>query len=187
MKSKNRYLLVAGLVLLTIIGSSFSSVFSKRLIPETLQGNWTGIPIVTVRTFEQGRFHFTRNPDSVKLSITISEDGTVTGKLGTAVFDGCQMKKNRGSLSRKLNLFSDYVITGKLTGPIFPTDPIAVKVISMPLNQKDGHLKGSLFQKQFITGIYPMADINLHNESQTYSNAPEIETLTDAGSAPITP
>ena len=133
-------------------------------IPESLVGTWKGKDKVTVRTKVNGEFVFIAAPDSLPLIINIQSDGTITGNLGGAVFNNCKVSKNRGELGKKLNLATDFVIKGELSGKIFENDPEANKKISMPFDNKNGNLKGSLFQ-MFGLDLYPVADVNLFKEN----------------------
>lgn len=141
---------------------SFSGFYGRRSIAESVQGTWTGMQKVTVRTFHHMKFSYMPYPDSVQLTVTISESGDVSGTIGNAVFTGCHAKKNRGALGRKLNLFTDFVIAGKLIGPIFPGDPGGTRFISLPFYQQSDKLTGSLFDKQGIVGVYPMVNVSLY-------------------------
>lgn len=161
MKHKGLYLVIAGIVLLLLFGYAYSEYGINERIPQSVIGTWTGKHKVTVRIKEEFmKYNFIPSPDSTSLSLTINENGFISGTLGTATFKNCIIKKNRSEISKKLDLYSDYVITGKLSGVIFPTDPVILKEISFPLNLENNCITGCIFQKDG-TEIYPMTNVNL--------------------------
>ena len=133
-------------------------------VPESLVGKWEGKDKVTVRIKVNGEFVFIKAQDSIPFIINIQSDGTVQGSLGGAKFNNCKISKNRGELGKKLNLATDFVIKGDLSGKIFENDPEVIKKISMPFDNKNGNLKGSLFQ-MFGLDLYPVADVNLFKKN----------------------
>jgi hypothetical protein len=131
-------------------------------VPEVLIGNWAGQQKATVRYNKDKTrgYQFIKAPDSVQMVLTFAGNGRVSGSFGSARFEGCQVMKNRGWVASKLNIGDDYIITGKLTGPIFPADTLMIKEISLPFDLDNGKLSGGIFQKQGM-GVFPMAGVHL--------------------------
>ncbi len=142
---------------------TYSDTFSETnwTPPQSVKGDWSGKHLVVVRTKTDGKFIFLKTKGAVDFKISIQQDCKVFGSLGTAVFEGCVIQKNRGWIAKKLNLKTDYVIQGKLVDAIFPEDVIKSKTISMPFNLENGRIKGSLFQIEGLIDMFPMVDISL--------------------------
>lgn len=153
----------SGLLLIALL-YCISVACTNWTVPESLIGTWKGKDLVTVRIKENGEFKFIKAPDSLEFKIEIHKDGSVTGNLGKAVFSKCKVNKNRGELGKKLNLATDFVIKGELEGKIFENDPEPSKKISMPFDNKNNNLKGSLFQ-MYGFDLYPIADVNLFKQN----------------------
>ena len=128
-------------------------------VPAHLVGDWQSKQKVTVCHKQNGKFIFIAAPDSILVKFRIDTDGNVIGQLGNASFTNCKVLKNRGDLGRKLNLATDYVIKGELTGAIFEGDPHTKKEISAPFDIKENKMSGSLFQ-MFGIDLYPMTGMD---------------------------
>ncbi len=111
--------------------------------PETLVGTWEGgARVFGVKGAESGK-------DSVRVSITLSADGTVTGKVGNALFHGCRAASNRGWISRALNIRTEYIVHGgTLEGPVVPGDTETSRTFTLPFSFRDGGLKGGMMIKK---------------------------------------
>ncbi len=138
-------------------------------IPKPLLGTWHGdttvrLPIVFVPEPDDDPSDDVVLP--VALTITIHDDGTVTGTVGDAQLVDCVLKQNRGELGRQLKLATDYIIMdGYLRGPIVPEDETPEKNLTIPFNLVDGNLRGTLFWMK--EGKYPLPllpQIELVNE-----------------------
>ena len=87
----------------------------------------------------------------LRVTVKIEADGNVTGTVGDATLINGRFKRNRGWLGRKLNLATDYIIEGKLCGPVVAAEGITRKSVSIPLNFIGGafvggvHTSGSKF------------------------------------------
>ena len=53
-------------------------------------------------------------------------------------------KRNRGWLGRRLNLKTDYIIVGKLDGPVVASERIFRSGVSMPVNFAGGVFTGGV-------------------------------------------
>jgi len=151
--------LILGIIIL-IIGYNLLESFTSWAVPDQLHGEWIGNLKVAVRFNNNGKFTFVTAPDTVNLNLIVKENGDVSGIFGAAAFESCSICKNRGWISKRLNLGTDYIISGNLTGAIFPTDTIVTKRISFPFNMENHIISGSMFQKQGM-GVFPMADIRI--------------------------
>jgi hypothetical protein len=100
-----------------------------------MTGYWNGNARIIVSWCAQTNLH---------VAVTIHNDGTVTGAIGDALLEDGHLKRNRGWLGRKLHLKTDYIITGKLTGPIIAQEKITRSAVSVPLNFTQGTFRGGV-------------------------------------------
>lgn len=125
-----RLLLLVG-VLLTLC----SSCSAESVVTPAMVGHWEGTAHIIVSWCHQ---------KNLTVTIDIFADGSVTGKVGDATLvEGC-FKSNRGWLGRKLNLATDYIVTGKLDGAIVAAEGITRDVIYIPLNFNDNSFVGGI-------------------------------------------
>ena len=64
--------------------------------------------------------------------------------VGDAILTDGRLERNRGALGRKLNLATDYLITGKLNGSIVRSESITRESVSIPLNFSGGEYTGGI-------------------------------------------
>ena len=96
-------------------------------------------------------------PRLVEVSITIAADGKVSGKVGTAVLQQCQLQANRGWLGRLLNLKTDYIVRGGyLEGPVWPGDVVTKRSFTIPFNLREGELVGTVMVLQSWRYPHPL-------------------------------
>jgi hypothetical protein len=147
----------------SVIGSAtlamlaFVPVHAQSL--DALIGTWTSRQVVSVRSRSAtGKYEFRR--DTVALQLVVAPDGTVRGTIGGAALMDGTLRRNRTWIGRALHVKTDYVIKGRLVGPVIPSDTIAEKKISAPFNLKNGATTGSLFH---LVGwdLYPMSGFEL--------------------------
>lgn len=137
---------------------------SDWVMPKELAGRWTGNEIITLRFDAKGKpYAFVKSKDSLPVIFIINNDGTVEGTFGNAKLTGCRVNKNRNAIGRALNLATDFVITGNLTGPVFQEDTIVFRNISAPFDMKNNTISGSIFQRDGLD-LFPMAGLNLTKE-----------------------
>jgi hypothetical protein len=107
--------------------------------PDSLVGTWeAGARVFGVKDAGTAA-------DSVRISITIHKDGTVSGAVGGATLNGCRAASNRGRISRALNIRSEYIVhNGTLEGAVFPVDTETRRTFTIPFTIRDGVLKGSV-------------------------------------------
>ncbi len=113
----------------SIVGAS-----EWRPAPEMI-GHWDGNGRIIVTWCEQ---------TNVAVALQIKDDGTVSGKVGDATLENGRIERNRGWIGRKLNLKTDYVITGRLSGPIVASEEITRSAVSMPFNFRNDAFVGGL-------------------------------------------
>jgi hypothetical protein len=133
-------------------------------IPAELPGTYTGKERVIVRYNNDGQFFF--REDSVLVSLIIESDGQISGMVGEAAFEKCNVKTNRGWISRQLNIKTDFQISGMLEGYIFSKDTVTNKNVKIPFNLDDGVIKGSIFlmNKGQDFPIIPHLKLTKHND-----------------------
>jgi hypothetical protein len=132
------------LSLLVLAASSHAYAESPMFPPAEMIGTWTN----TVEVF--GPFKVQPYPsqapeDHQTVTVTINADGTVSGKIGAAVFKNCSVSRNRGWLGKNLNVKTDYIIQGgTLEGKVTPKDPGTNSKFTIPFNLEKGTLKGTI-------------------------------------------
>ena len=163
MKNKfiNSILILVAAVPLVLIVVYFIQVGVPLTIPPSMTGYWTGNQKIRVRSYINNAYIFHSSPGPVLLQLKISAGGRVEGRLGTAFLQECAVVRNRGWITRLINFSADYMISGKLAGPVFPGDTIPVKGIRVPFYQySDLSIDATIFQSKGYE-IFPMADIHL--------------------------
>jgi hypothetical protein len=81
----------------------------------------------------------------VETALTISPEGKAEGRIGGATLSGCVVLENRGWLGRLLHIKTDYIIRGRLVGPVAPNSEGGVHSISAPFDVDGGHMDGAVF------------------------------------------
>ncbi len=134
----------SALCLIVLIISIFIlTACSETVIPYDLPGTYSGKEIVLLKYDKDGQYLF--KDDTIQVSVIIGNQGEVSGMVGEAALEECKVTRNRGWLSRQLNIKTDFIVNGKLIGKAFEKDSILNKNISIPFNVNNGELKGSLF------------------------------------------
>ncbi|MEJ2693125.1 MAG: hypothetical protein P8166_08735 [Candidatus Thiodiazotropha sp.] len=104
-------------------------------LPDTLVGHWEG----------QTKSIVVWAADAIiDIAVDIQRDGRVSGKVGNAALYNASIVVNRGKLGRLLNIKTDWLIKGKLLGPLLSEGNIRRDSVTMPVNLVDGHLLGGL-------------------------------------------
>ena len=104
-------------------------------VDPSMPGIWTGEGEIIVAWCEQKK---------LPVSLEIAPDRSVTGKIGDAKLVDGKLKRNRGAIGRKLNIKTDYIITGRLRGAIVETEGITRAGVSLPLNFDGKRFSGGL-------------------------------------------
>lgn len=135
-----------GTAVLAILGLLLTAAASpaKDFPPQELVGTWKG----NVEIF--GPFKIEPYPskapeDHQDVILTITSSGTVSGRIGQALFSGCTIHRNRGWLGRKLNIRTDFIILGgHMEGKVAPRDKGDRHAFTIPFNITDGKLAGTI-------------------------------------------
>jgi hypothetical protein len=133
---KFRYLLI-------LVSIAAFTACNEWTIPDSLPGLYTGKEHVIIRYENGGQFIF--RDEYAQVSLLIDSVGHVTGMVGEATFEQCNVLQNRGWIGRQIGIKTDFLIKGSLQGYTFPKDTLFNKNISIPFNIVNGELKGSLF------------------------------------------
>ena len=146
--------LIATIVALLALGCSWAS---ESLVTSAMTGHWEGNARIVVSWCRQ---------TILPVKVDINADGSVNGTIGDALLNEGHFQSNRGWLERKLNLATDYIITGNLEGSIIAAEGIVRKRVMMPLDFKEDSFTGSVntkplkflgrdFAAGFLTLIHP--------------------------------
>jgi hypothetical protein len=132
---------------------------ADETVTNALVGHWQGSARIVVDWCKQQR---------LPVAIDINSDGSVTGKIGDAKLKNGRLSQNRGWIGRKLNLATDYIIKGDLTGPIVATEGVTRSSVSIPLDLANNtlvggvHTSGSKFGGK-TDGILSAASLSLNH------------------------
>lgn len=150
----NIFLLLALIVSITSCGN--------WIVPDTLVGNWTApADTIVVRTREKGEgFQFYTNAASIDMQI--KADKTVSGHIGSAVFDNGVLKRNPGNPERT---GVAYIIACGTIGAIYPGDPLPEKEVELWILPVENQVEAEL---RFTSGgaVMPMGDFVFSKSDQ---------------------
>ena len=105
------------------------------VVTSEMAGDWVGDAGIIVKWCAQTNLH---------VSVTIQSDGSVSGEIGDATLVNGVFKQSRGWLGRKLRVKTDYVLVGKLSGPLIAAEGIERSRVSIPVNFADGVFSGGV-------------------------------------------
>jgi hypothetical protein len=108
---------------------------ADEAVAHAMVGPWQGSARIVVDWCKQQR---------LPVAIDIKSDGSVSGKIGDATLKNGRLSRNRGPIGRKLNLATDYIIKGDLTGPIVATEGISRSGVSIPFDLTNNTLVGGV-------------------------------------------
>lgn len=123
-----------GVVLVTLLTGGNASA-DERIVTPAMAGHWEGSARIIVTWCQQ---------TNLPVAVDIRADGSVTGKIGDATLTNGSLKRNRGWLGRKLNVKTDYIITGSLSGPIVAAESITRSSVKVPVNFRGGTFVGGV-------------------------------------------
>jgi hypothetical protein len=126
---------VRWLAILLLVPPLLVSCASRSLPTPALVGHWEGNDRIIVSWCRQ---------TNLPVKLDIDADGSVAGTVGDANLRGGRFQRNRGWLGRKLNIETDYIITGNLDGAIVAAEGIKRKHVMMPCNFDGSVIKGSV-------------------------------------------
>jgi hypothetical protein len=104
-------------------------------IPDGVVGSWTGTADIVVSWTIQKKLN---------VHLVIDLGGRVTGSVGDAALVEGRVKRNRGALLRALNWKTDYIVVGRLDGPVIAAERIERAAVSIPFNLLDGNIRGGI-------------------------------------------
>ena len=107
----------------------------KSAPPVDLIGTWEGQARVIVDYC---------NKDHLPIQLTILRDGSVSGKIGDSTLVEGRFDRNRGTAGRLFKIKTDYIIAGRLDGPLVAEEQITRESVQLPFNLKYGQLDGGL-------------------------------------------
>ena len=131
MKKRILGLLIASALTLAFTGCRAGD----SIVTPAMIGHWEGTAHIVASWVHQ---------TNLPVKVDINADGSVTGTVGDAKLTEGRFELNRGWLGRKLNLWSDYIITGGLSGAIVAAEGITRSSVAIPLNFKDGMFEGGV-------------------------------------------
>jgi hypothetical protein len=108
---------------------------AESIVTPAMVGHWKGNARIIVSWCHQ---------TNLPVAVDIHADGSVTGKIGDATLIDGSFEANRGWLGRKLNLWSDYIITGKLDGAIVAAEDIKRDRVFIPLDFNNSAFVGQI-------------------------------------------
>jgi hypothetical protein len=126
-----RFILV---VFVSVLAARTSSS-QTRAARDSMTGVWCGSAQIVVSWTKQ------RN---LGVRLVVPPTGEITGQVGDARLVGGTLETNRGSVGRMLNVKTDYIIVGKLEGPIIASEKITRSEVKMPLNWTGSEFQGGV-------------------------------------------
>jgi len=148
--------------LFILVSIAFLTACNEWVIPDSLPGTYTGKEHVIIRYEKDGQFIF--RDEYAQVSVLIDSAGHVTGMVGEATFEQCNVLQNRGWVGRQIGIKTDFLIKGSLQGYTFPKDTLFNKNISIPFNTVNGELKGSLFMIKNGESIPVISNLKLQKK-----------------------
>jgi hypothetical protein len=117
------------------ITSSRSAYAASQATDPRMVGRWKGDATIFVSWTAA---------KSLTVQVVIAPNDSVTGTIGDARLVDGYFERNRGWLGRTLNIKTDYIITGKLDGPIIAAENIRRDRVMLPLNWKNNRFEGGV-------------------------------------------
>ena len=160
----NTYLRIARLIatlamlfpVLTSWANGSATVPDQRLV-----GHWHG----TNQFFGMSHEEITEKKvaiQNVEVVLDISADGSVTGRVGGAELSECVVEANRGWFGRLLHIKTDFIIRGKVVGPVATGSDSGTHLINAPFNLDGTQVTGSIFViRGAFTYPYPFLSLRL--------------------------
>lgn len=117
--------------LLVLIGACAAPQLSDP--PPSLHGTWVGEGRVDVEWVERR---------SLAVELSISEVGTVSGRVGDARLVEGFVRSNRSDLGRTLGMWSDWAIEGRLEDELLADEQFVAQRVLIPIDLVAGRLEG---------------------------------------------
>jgi hypothetical protein len=134
---------VIGAVALVSLLTNWSLLAAEGVATPTMVGHWEGTARIIVTWCQQ---------TNLPVKLDIRADGKVAGTVGDATLARARLERNRGWLGRKLNIKTDYIITGDLKGAIVAAEGIERSGVKMPLNFTCGTFVGGIHTSGWLGG-----------------------------------
>ena len=115
----------------------------SRATRDSMTGVWCGSARIVVDWAVEKKL-------GVRLEIPPS--GVVRGQVGDARLVDGRLETNRGPVGRMLNIQTDYIIVGKLEGPMIAAERITRPGVRIPLNWTGSEFRGSVHSKGWKVG-----------------------------------
>jgi hypothetical protein len=136
---------------------------SENIVSSNMVGHWAGNARIIVVWCQQ---------TNLPVSFQIQPNANVTGTVGDATLTNAQFKANRGWLGRKLNLKTDYIVTGKLSGPIIKNERIARSGVSIPLTFTGSNFVGGVHTSGSHVGGKKRMVLSAQGLTLVHTNSP---------------
>jgi hypothetical protein len=115
--------------------TAMTSPSRAHVVAKDMVGRWKGEAEVVV-DWTKAR--------TLPVNLYISPDGRAMGTVGDARLVDGRLSSNRGWLMRSLGWKRDYIIDGKLDGPIIAAENIVREAAMVPLDWKNGRFEGGV-------------------------------------------
>jgi hypothetical protein len=146
--------------MLAILLPNFTLLASETATISDLAGQWHGKSRFTGISYEEATKK-TIAPQDIETMLHISADGKVTGQIGGAELTNCVVTVNRGWFGRRLHLWSDFIIRGKIIGAVAPGSESGTHRINAPFNSDSARIDGSVFVVYPVKYPYPFFSLQL--------------------------
>lgn len=123
------------LVCVSFMTLALSGVAAAQAALPAMCGRWKGNADIFVN-WTKAR--------TLPVEIVIAADDRVTGKIGDATILNGRFRPNRGWLGRALRIKTDWMIDGRLDGPIIAAENVVREELMMPLNWKGSSFEGGI-------------------------------------------
>jgi hypothetical protein len=123
------------LVCVSFMTVALSGVAPAQAALPAMCGRWKGDADIVVN-WTKAR--------TLPVEIVIASDDRVTGKIGDATILNGRFRSNRGWLGRALRIKTDWMIDGRLDGPIIAAENIVREELMMPLDWKGSSFEGGI-------------------------------------------
>ena len=121
---------------LAALGLALSAGLAPAQRPDsTLVGTWEGKARISV--------DWTRQQE-LAVRVSIARDGAVAGTIGDAGLAAGRIFDNRGALSRALRVGPQWVIEGRLAGPLIRAEDVQRESVRISVALTAGTLEGAL-------------------------------------------
>jgi hypothetical protein len=130
-------IVILALVLGSVVAAAIAapSLRAGGSAPAEAVGRWEG----------QGREIVSwSNKDYIVVDLDIRPDGTVTGIIGDAFLRDARIRPNRGSIGRRFDWWTDWIVEGRLEGAVVISEGIVREGVKIPFSLEGGRMRGSV-------------------------------------------